>query len=142
MKLLGHPIHIILIHFPSALLPLDVLFSVLALYLNKTELCYVSACMTLSGAAFGWLAITTGLFDLTHIADKKPDHLKKALVHGGINTVVLIGYSVLAFMVYKKMPLVTYDSMAILVTKIVLVLTLIVGNFIGAELILKHKVLD
>lgn len=142
MRLLGHPIHIILIHFPSALFPLDLLFSCLANYFTMPELNYVSACMVITGSVFGWLALLTGLFDLAGIAQKSPDSLKKALLHGGINTVVLIIYTVLALIIYKKWPLITYDSSVILVLKFVSVATLIIGNFLGAELILKDKVLD
>ena len=35
MKLLGHPVHPLLIHFPTALLPMDLALSGIAFYKNE-----------------------------------------------------------------------------------------------------------
>lgn len=142
MKIFNHPIHIILIHFPSALFPLDLLFACLAKYYDIQQLNYVSACMILTGTLFGFLAIITGLFDIAPLAQRKPNSLKKALVHGGLNTVVIITYAFLSMAVYNKLPQVPYDSLGILTLKFSSVTLLIIGNFLGADLVLKDKVLD
>lgn len=142
MKFLGHPIHIILVHFPSALFPLSVFLSVLAKIYAIEQFTITAAYMLIAGSIMGWLAGITGLIDLVVVAENKPHSLKKALWHGSINIMVLLLFTIFAFMHYKKLPVVEMDSNMILGIKIVAVIAMIVGNFIGAELILKDKVLE
>ena len=92
------------------------------------------------GVGLGWLAILTGAMDLISVSERHPDALKKSLLHGALNTTVVIGYSVLAYSAYKNYPTLTPDTISVVVVKLFLVLTLMVGNFLGGSLILKHKV--
>lgn len=89
---------------------------------------------------FGGLAIITGTFDLIGLVDNKPMALKKALVHGGINATVIIAYSILAFRAWKEFPLLTQDGVGVLIFKACLITFMIVGNYLGGSLILKHRV--
>ncbi len=139
MKILGHPIHIMLIHFPSALFPMDVVCAGLALYTGNPSFQDASFFAMVGGAAFGVLAIITGTFDLTGLLEDKLA-LKKALVHGGINTTVVVAYSVLAFRSFKVFPDLPDDGVGMLIVKTCLVIFMIGGNYLGGSLILKHKV--
>ena len=140
MKILGHPVHIMLIHFPSALLPMDLVCSIIAQYTGDQSFADASFFAMAGGVLFGFLAIITGAYDLIGVAENKPLALRKALIHGGINATVIIGYSVLAFRAYKTFPDLSPDSLALLIIKGGLVTFMIAGNYLGGSLILKHRV--
>lgn len=142
MKIFGHPIHVILVHFPSALFPVDLICNVLSYFFLPGIMVNTSAVTMIAGTLFGWLALTTGLFDLLLVFKNKPDAMKKALWHGGINTIVLLCYTILAAKAIKHQPEFTQDTFALLIFKTFLVVFLIVANFLGGSLILKDKVLD
>jgi uncharacterized membrane protein len=141
MKLLGHPLHIILIHFPSALFPMDLVCSMLAPYYGN-GLSLASFYAMLGGAALGTLAIVTGALDMIPISSRRPELVKKMLLHGGINSLVVIVYSLLAYLAYKKFPNIPPDSWPMIITKACLVLFMFGGNYIGGSLILKDKAID
>ncbi len=140
MKILGHPIHIMLIHFPSALLPMDFICSALGYYTGNDSFTDASFFALAGAVIFGCMAIITGAFDLIGLVDDKPLALKKALIHGGINTTVIIAYSVLAFRAWKQFPDLVQDGVVVLAIKACLITFMIVGNYLGGSLILKHKV--
>ena len=140
MKLFEHPVHLMLIHFPSALFPMDFICSGLAHYYGEMNLTYTSFYCMAAGVLFGSLAIIAGTFDLAGVAAKQPAALQKALIHGGINTSVLIGYSILAFMAFKHYPFLTTDGLGILIIKGSLIAFMTIGNYLGGSLVLKDKV--
>lgn len=128
-----------LIHFPSALLPMDFICSALGYYTGNHSFTDASFFALAGAVIFGCLAIITGAFDLIGLIEK-PLAMKKALVHGGMNATVIIVYSVLAFRAWKQFPDLEQDGLAMLVTKGGLIAFMIVGNYLGGSLILKHKV--
>jgi uncharacterized membrane protein len=140
MKILGHPVHIMLIHFPSALLPMDFACSALGYYTGNSSFTDASFFAMAGAVLLGCLAIITGTFDLLGLIEGKPLALKKALLHGGINATVIIAYSILAFRAWKQFPELTQDGIGLLVVKGCLVTFMIAGNYLGGSLILKHKV--
>lgn len=140
MKILGHPVHVMLIHFPSALFPMDLACAAIAFYTKDASFTNASFYVLCAGTIVGWLAVVTGAFDLIGIFEKKPGAMKKALVHGGINSTVVIIYSVLAFIQYKHYPALLPDNVLMLILKAGTIAFMIAGNFIGGSLILKHKV--
>jgi uncharacterized membrane protein len=140
MKLFGHPVHMMLIHFPAALLPMDFICSALAHYTGNTSFVDAAYFAMIGGVLVGALAIITGTIDLIGIVESKPTSVKKTLIHGGINATVIIAYSVLAFRAYKAFPDLVQDNITILVIKGCLVTFMIVGNHLGGSLILKDRV--
>ena len=140
MKVLKHPLHLVLIHFPSALLPMDfVCYAVY--YFTKDDTFAFSAFYAMAGAVVtGWLSIVTGALDMIKIGPDKAYLIQKALLHGGINTTVIIIYSVLAYSSYKVYPQLHMPALTILMLKAALICFMIVANYLGANLILKHKV--
>jgi uncharacterized membrane protein len=142
MKIFGHPIHFMLIHFPSALFPMDLACSALANYTGAAPLLSASYYALIGGVMLGWLAIVAGTFDLLTVLKNKPGSMKKALIHGAIHTTVLLAYTVLAFLAYKKHATAPGDSPLILAAKTILICLLVSGNFIGGSLVLKDRVLD
>ncbi len=142
MKIFGHPIHVMLIHFPSALFPMDLACFSIAYFTNIESLQHAAFYAMIGGALSGWIAVITGMIDLGALFNKKPTSMKKALIHGGINSTMLIGYSIFAFIAFNKYPQIVKDDVLILSIKAVLVVLMIAGNFIGGSLVLKDKVLS
>jgi uncharacterized membrane protein len=140
MKLFGHPLHIMLIHFPSALFPMDLICSALFLYTGDAAFTTAAFYAVVGGVVLGWLAIAMGAMDLINVSERHPDALKKALIHGLLNTAIVIVYTVWFYSGYKVYPALVPGSLSAVVLKAFLVLTLAVGNFLGGSLILKHKV--
>jgi uncharacterized membrane protein len=140
MKILGHPVHIMLIHFPSALFPMDFVCSAFALYTGNPSFTHAAYFAMAGGVMLGALAVVTGLFDLTGLIESKPMALKKALIHGGVNTMVVIAYSVLAYRAYQTFPGLAADTTALLIFKGCLVTFMIGGNYLGGSLVLKDGV--
>jgi uncharacterized membrane protein len=140
MKLLGHPVHVMLIHFPSALFPMDFVCSGIQYYTHNRSFTEASFYAMVGGVLLGYLVIIFGIFDLLNVVEKKPKSVKKALIHGGINTLVVIVYTVLAFIQYKHYPLLMPDGIRTLITKVIIISFMIIGNYIGGSLILKDKI--
>jgi uncharacterized membrane protein len=139
MKLFGHPLHMILIHFPSALLPLDLLFSIVSVCGGPVEPVQIMF-FTAAAVVLGWLAVLTGTLDLLTMVRQKNEAVTRALVHGCVNGVVLTGFTLFVLISCKTYPHVPADSMVKLVIKGALVLVLGFGNYLGGSLILKHRV--
>lgn len=140
MKLFGHPLHIMLIHFPSALFPMDFVCSCLGFYYGNLSFVNAAFYAIMGGVALGVIAIIAGAFDLIAVAKDKPTAVKKVLIHGAINTSVIIAYSLLAYIAFKQYPHLETDSLSKIIFKGGLVTFMIVGNYIGGSLILKNKI--
>src|SRR5688572_11723799 len=89
MKLFGHPIHMMLVHFPAALLPMDFLCSAAYLMYPESGLVAAGFYAMMAGTVLGWLAVVSGTFDLLTVMKENENALKSALIHGGINGSVL-----------------------------------------------------
>ena len=140
MKLFGHPIHLMLVHFPVALFPFEFVCAFLALYMGDKVFVNTSFYAMMGGVILGWLAITFGALDLISIFKDKPNAVKTALSHSIINTCVIIVYTVLAYSQYKNYPSLKMDSVTILIVKAGIINLMFLGNYFGGSLILKYKV--
>ncbi|GAC1533796.1 MAG: hypothetical protein NVS3B15_14510 [Sediminibacterium sp.] len=92
------------------------------------------------GVLLGAGAVITGTFDLIGVANNQPAVLKKVLIHGGVNTTVVIAYSILTYMAFKKYPGLVSDGLLKIIIKGCLVAFMIIGNYIGGSLVLKDKI--
>lgn len=93
-KVLGHPIHPILIVFPLGLLSTSVLVDIVRVMTANTSLAYVSFVMMVAGLIGGVAAAVFGLWDWIHI----PSGTRAKTIglwHGLLNifVIVLFGYS-------------------------------------------------
>lgn len=140
MKIFGHPLHVMLIHFPSALFPMEWVLSFLCYSTGKLSFAEAAYYAVSGAVVMGWLAVVAGLFDLLNVMKEKPAAMKKVLIHGGINTFVLAGYTIIAFAAFKKYPLIAQSSVTMLVVKAGLIIFMIAGNYLGGSLILKDKI--
>jgi uncharacterized membrane protein len=140
MKIFGHPVHLMLIHFPAALFPMDFICSAVGYFTNGFSFVQASLYAMIGGAALGCGAIITGTFDLPNVINEKPSVVKKALLHGSINGTVVIVYMVLAFIAFKRYPQLEPDGVAKMILKGGLITFMFFGNYLGGSLILKDKI--
>lgn len=140
MKFFGHPVHIMLIHFPSSLFPLQVLFAIAGKYTFSVELIKAGFYVNSIGCMLGWLAFIFGVVDLLWIFKNRESFVQKVLNHGGINSIVLIGFTIFTLIQIKHLPDFTEDSFGIILVKSMLILLLLIGNYQGGNLVLKHKI--
>jgi uncharacterized membrane protein len=138
MKLLKHPLHIMLIHFPTALLPMDLVLSYL-FYRTGTESYGAAAFYCLvAGVALGLLSGLTGFIDLILIKDRTI--MNAALIHGGINLTAVMVFSVFAYRSWNSYPQIPAPAITTLMVKLSAVVFMLAGNYFGGKLILKHHV--
>ena len=87
LKLLGHPIHPMLIVFPLGLLATAVLFDILYVATGNADLATFSYYAMIAGVVGGLLAAVFGLLDWTKIP-KDTRARRIGAIHGGGNVVV------------------------------------------------------
>jgi uncharacterized membrane protein len=88
MRLLGHPVHPILVAFPIALLVLTPLWDGLAFF-GIAKLAPVGYWTELAGLVGGGLAAVTGLVDFMRLEEPSPELTKAALRHAGFAVATL-----------------------------------------------------
>jgi uncharacterized membrane protein len=140
MKIFGHPLHMMLIHFPTALLPMDALFSFLAYYNKDSSFLLPAYYCLIAGVVGGGLALITGLIDLLLIKKDDKAAIATALIHGFINGMVLIFYGIFAYRSWQLFPQLSTLPLSTLILKFCLLVILFVGNYLGGKLILQHHI--
>jgi uncharacterized membrane protein len=140
MKIFSHPLHMMLIHFPTALLPMDVLLSVFAYYNKDSGFLPAAFYCLAGGVALGALAIITGLIDLLLIPKDKKQAMGTALIHGFMNAIIVILFGIFAYRAWQLYPQMNMPLLSTLLIKAVLIIVLFVGNYLGGKLILQHHI--
>lgn len=135
----GHPIHVLVVHFPVALFPVALVLDGLAYYLHDNTFALSSWYCTLGGAFMGWFAILFGVSDLLLI-DPKSEAMTKGLIHGGLNFIWICVFSLFAFLGFKSYPDITTPSLVKIITEAIVVFGMFFSNHIGGELIYKYKI--
>jgi uncharacterized membrane protein len=138
-KLAGHPIHVMLVHFPLALFPVSLLFDLIYFKSPDSAFSTMSFYCLVLGLAGGYMAAIFGMIDLINL--KKDDELlNKALIHAGVNSLVIFSYTILAFVRYKQ-PNYLGDELWIYIgSNVLLNLFLIVGAHYGGDLVFRYRV--
>jgi uncharacterized membrane protein len=129
-----------LIHFPSALLPMDAVCYGMSYYTGDDSFLAASFYAMTGGIVLGWLAALFGLTDLAFIPTNENKVMAKALIHGGINLTVILIYTVIAYSAFKTYPALKEAKLNLLIFKTLLIIFMIAGNYLGGSLILKHKI--
>ncbi len=138
-KLFGHPIHMILVHFPSALFPFSAAFVVVSFILHDNELALFNFYIICTGAVMGWLALIFGVIELLQIQQLK-EPFKIALIHGGLNSIWVSIFTILAGIQFKYYPMIPLPSLAQVIIEIAVVLMMFYSNYLGGQLVLKHGI--
>ena len=137
MKISGHPLHPLLVHFPTALFPMNLALGIIA-YTSENPVFSQSAFFCLAGGAgMGILTVLTGLLDLVHISKSNKKAIATVIYHAGINAPVILIYTVLAYKEWNLYPAIPAPTVGNLVFKGVLVVILFAGNYFGGQLIYK-----
>lgn len=140
MKIFGHPIHLMVLHFPAALLPMEFTCCILYYVNRDTSYAFASLYGMAGGVLLGWVAALSGMMDLLKIPVNKEKVQSQAFIHGAIQGTVLIAYTVFLYMAWKKYPGPQEISLVSLIGKGLLIITMIAGNYLGGNLILRYKV--
>ena len=140
MKFARHPLHTMIIHFPTAQLPMDLFLSVLGFYYHQPSFISAASYCLFGGVVSGLLALLSGVIDLIKLPEeKKPAH-STAVTHGVINGMILLIYTMIAYKAMKSYPEFNPATPVMLWTKGILVAGLFVGNYMGGKLIYKFQV--
>ena len=138
MKLFGHPVHPLFIHFPTALLPMDFVLSFLGFTNGNPTFAQAGFYCLAGGVLTGFAAIVTGLFDLTNIPKANKIALGSGLLHGFINGCLILVFAVIAYKEWQIYPQSVTATKTMLVIKGILVAALFFGNYLGGRLIYQH----
>lgn len=140
MKIFGHPLHMMLIHFPTALLPMNVLFSFVAYY-NKDRSFLPAAFYCLAGGVLiGGLAIVTGLIDLWKIPKTNKSAMGPGLLHAFMNGTIVSVFGIFFYKACQLYPQMNLPMLSSVLVKLILIIILFAGNYFGGKLILQHHV--
>jgi uncharacterized membrane protein len=127
------------IHFPVALLPMDLLFGMSAIYFQNDMLYEAAYYCLMAGVLGGWLAVLTGLYDLfTRIMKPAQPIPLQAFIHAGLQTIVVIGFSVVLSLEYHHPDFIGQVPLWLWMTKGFMMLLLLAGNYFGGELVFRY----
>lgn len=136
-RLFGHPIHLMLVHFPTALFTAAFVFDAAGIVLDAPSLFSASFYVVMLGLAGGGLAALFGLIDYMKLADRA-EAFSKASWHAGIQFMVLVMFAVIAGMKYQDYPEPVKPGVIQMVIMAVALAAMGGGNYIGGELVIRH----
>lgn len=138
-RLFGHPVHLMLIHFPTALVPAAFLFYLISYF--KKDILFASAafyCITL-GLVVGLLAAVFGAMDYFRIPSENSGW-KKASWHAVLNVTWMMIIGVILGLQLQNYPVIPVPSLGIVVAALVPTLGMLISNYLGGELLFRHKI--
>lgn len=142
-RLFGHPIHPMLVHFPTALFSTSFLFDMAAFAgFGKDFFTASIYCMGM-GLAGGLLAAIFGLIDYNRLAGKTGDGeevFQKASWHAGMQFLVLSIFGIVFGTRYEGLYEITEPRMLKLVLSGLGVLLMLAGNYLGGDLVFRDGV--
>ena len=130
-KLLGHPIHQMLIVFPLGLLATSLFFDIAYLITNRGELARVAYWMIFAGVIGALLAAVFGLIDWLGIPGGT--RAKRLGAFHGIGNVIVVALFAVSWWVRRGDPS-TPATMAIVLSAIAVAIALVTG-WLGGELV-------
>ena len=132
-KILGHPIHPILIPFPLGLLSTSVVFDVIHLLTGNGKWSEVSFWMIAAGVIGGLAAAVFGLIDW--LAIPSGTRAKAVGMWHGATNVVMVGLFIVSWLLRANAPG-DPDSVAIVISFVAVGLASL-GGFLGGELVVR-----
>lgn len=140
MKWRIHPVHIMLVHFPVALLSADLGFGAAGYFLSHEPLMQAGWYCLLAGVAAGWLAILSGMTDffLYILRVNTKEAIRYGLLHASLQTSVVLGFTVILAWEYHHRALVLKPPVWIWIAKATLVAVMLLGNYFGGELLFRY----
>jgi uncharacterized membrane protein len=138
-RLFNHPIHAMLVHFPSALYPLAFLFDLLGWFGGDPSFYHCSFYTLCFGVLVGYVAACFGLIDFLQISTS---HVawNKAFLHAVLNFSWLILFTIVLALKYKAYPLIMHVNVGLIISEGIGTGGMLVSNFLGGELVFTHKI--
>lgn len=138
-RLFGHPVHPMLVHFPTALFSSGFLFDILGKVLGDSSFYPASLYVILMGLGFGVLAAVFGFLDYVKLGDR-PEAFTKASWHGGIQFMVLVMFGIIAGIKFQSYPDPAVPDLWQFIIMGCGVVLMLAGNYLGGELVFTHRV--
>lgn len=138
-RFLGHPIHIMLVHFPIAFFPLSAVLDLFSTLNNDANMALFGFYTGSAGVVLGWLALVFGTMDLLKISSKEKA-FSVALIHGGLNLLWIIIFTIIVGIQLKAYPEINIPGYNIIIVKFIAVCGILFSNFLGGELLIKYHV--
>ncbi len=132
-KLFGHPIHVMLVHFPAALLPVAAALEALRDFAHVSLVLDIRILLW-PGVAMGWIAVVFGLWDLIRLPKASPE-MMHALIHGGINATALSGFTWALYLSPTSA-----ESTLRVVIELACTALILIGNKFGGDLIFRYAI--
>jgi uncharacterized membrane protein len=137
MRVLGHPVHTMLLHFPVALWPAHWALHVFAARLPASA-GLVAFWLLVAGTGIGWLAAFCGAADLLGVwREGDAGRLTKGIIHGSVNGCVLACFTCVVAGEYSVYPSIAHGS-ALLSFEGALLAAMFVGNYFGGALVWRN----
>ena len=135
MNIRGHPVHVMLVHFPVALWPAHAALHFISPQLPAGVAGVAGFWCLVAGTGLGWLAAGCGLPDLLAVQrEGDPRRLMAGLWHAGLNGTVLVAFTGLLALEYPRYPAITHGPL-FLGAEVLLLTALGAGNFFGGEMV-------
>jgi uncharacterized membrane protein len=136
----GHPVHIMLAHFPSAFFPLAVVCSTLFYATGHEIPGHVAFYSMAAGVFTAALAIIFGIWEAICAWPVRPNVQNTILWHAALNATVTIFFLTWALKAWKTYPIVVKDSLAVMIVKWIVIGLLFAGNYFGGKLLLTYHI--
>lgn len=127
------------VHFPVALLPMDIALYAAGEYFNAPAMFQAGYYCLIAGIILGCLAMVSGVFDFfINIIKYGKEATQHAYIHGAVQSTMVTGFTIIASIEYKNPELIASLPTWMWVTKVLLVVMLFAGNYLGGELLLRY----
>lgn len=134
MRILGHPGHVMLVHFPVALWPAHEGLHLFTPRLPAGAAASVGFWLLVAGTALGWLAAILGLSDLVELRQKNDARLSNGIIHAIVNGSVLVGFTVILVLEYRAYPVIAHGA-GFLTAEAALIIAMLAGNYFGGAVV-------
>ncbi len=138
-RLFGHPVHPMLVHFPTALFSAGLIFDVGGVVLNEPYLYPASLYVIILGLGFGILAVVFGLIDYVKLVED-PKLFRKVSWHAGIQFVVLMGFGIIAGIKIQTYPDLMAPSPSQIAFTGIMTGLMLFANYLGGDLVFTHRI--
>ena len=138
-RILDHPVHAMLVHFPVALFPLSFAFDLWAMLSDEPDLFRASLYSICLGLAGGLAAALFGLVDYLKLTGQQ-ELLRKASWHAAIQSCVLMIFGVITGLRFLNYPESVEPGILQLIAMGIAIAAMLAGNYLGGDLVYRHGV--
>ncbi|MFZ2314444.1 MAG: DUF2231 domain-containing protein [Gammaproteobacteria bacterium] len=137
-RIAGHPIHAMLVHFPSALFPISLVFDILSIIMQSTCLACAAFYCIAAGILAGMAAAFVGAMHYSRLPATHPAW-NKASLHALLNITWLILFGIVFGLRVKQYPNLGLATPLEMTISTIAVIGLIYSNYLGGVLVFGYK---